>query len=236
MLFFFFVIPIRKAIVCFPLLIICILSGCSPQSSALLTTAKSTLRGSRASQAVALNPAYHYLRTTVARQTLYLALGSTETTPGGVIETWYSATGEIVRMGRGRIISTSGLPVDWREVREVDVPTWKSALIRTMYYKRERDIMPGYRLSIHDSVTLKAILPPKHSSLVGRDANSLYWFEESTHTLDIGMPIPAARYAVDFSNAGERVIYSEQCLSARLCLTFQVWDAQDNSAEVKHLI
>ena len=197
------------------------LSGCANNSTLFLKAAKTAITKIKPSETVVLDPAYRYMRVTVGKQHIYLVLASRDRTPQGFLDTWYSGEGEVIKLISGRIVSTYGLPTDWRAVRTANIPSWKSVLKSPRVYKRERDVMPGYHYGIQDRIITKAIMPPKRSSLINKSPNQLSWFEEKTETHYKGEKIPLAFYAIDFSNHTERVIYSVQCLSSKLCLAFQ---------------
>lgn len=180
-----------------------------------------------------LNPALQYLRVGVAERTAYLALGYRDPHPAGEVEVWYSAKGEVLKLQGGRIVGTAGLETDWREVRQSGLPRWADIPAAGASYRRERDLMPGYRTAVREQVRIRPIAVPAHSALRHPAPQTLRWFEESSMAADVTLALPAARFAVDVSAGDAPVVYSEQCLSATLCLTLQRWSvAQDGSAAV----
>lgn len=205
-------------------------AGCTSGSSAILESARLAVGKAPAAETPELDPRYLYLRTAAFGHTLYLVLGFVDHDTGGEVHVWYSAGGEVVRTQAGRIVGTAGLPTDWREVRRSKLPSWREALSAHTGYQRERDVMPGYHAATRDQVSIRPIPAPASSLLVGRDPQGLSWFEEVTTTPDARLQVPPARFAVDFSDGGERVVYSEQCLAAELCLAMQPWTAQDSAA------
>ena len=197
------------------------LSGCANNNTVFLKAAKTAIGKFKPSESVVLDPAYRYMRVTVGTQHVYMALASRAPTPQGLLDTWYSGEGEVIKLLAGRIVSTYGLPTDWRVVRTATIPSWKSVLKSSGIYKRQRDVMPGYHYGIQDKITMKAIMPPKRTSFINKRPNQLVWFEERTVTQYKGEIIPTAIYAIDFSNHTERVVYSVQCLNSKLCLAFE---------------
>lgn len=147
---------------------------------------------------------------------------------GSGTEVYYSANGEVIKLRDGRLVGSAGLPVDWREVRQASPPDWltlargRSSASEPSNYARERDVMPGYRYGLREAMTVRGI-PALPRSVAGIRGDSLSWFEESSRSLDAAAALPPARFAVLVSSADARVLYSEQCLSAGVCLSFETW-------------
>lgn len=203
------------------------LAGC--QSSGVMQTLQTAVRGAVAPQSSALNPAFAYLRVTTGKRTAFLALGYVEPHLQGPVEVWYSAEREMIRLQHGRLIGAAGTLTEWREVRMPVLPSWRALADRGGVYswQRTRDVMPGYQFNVVDTLQLRVIAPPLRHQLVGIVPASLTWFEESV-TAAAGRgdgALPPARYAVEFSGDSERVVYAEQCLSAEFCFSWQRWRA-----------
>lgn len=174
-----------------------------------------------------LNPAFRYLRVVVDGRTAYLALGNMEGADGRT-EVWYSGDRAVLRLHDGRVAGASGLVTEWRRVEQPDAPDWRSARHGgALHWLRIRDVMPGYRIGLRDSMSLTRIDAPDDSNLKGVAPASLAWFEERVS----GNPLPPARYAVDFSTGGATVVYAEQCLSRALCFSWQRWSAANPTRE-----
>lgn len=199
----------------------------------MLATARS-LYSSPAVPQPSINPSYRYLRTTVDGRVIFMVLGNVDQRPEGSVEVWYSSTGEVVRLLDGRLVSTTGLTTDWRQVRfPQQLPAWPAAessntpspADAAVSFARERDLMPGYRMGVRDQVTRTAVAPPKTSALTGVDASSLHWYEERSTSYPVDAALPPARFAISQTAPGGRpqVVYSEQCISNDLCLSFEQW-------------
>ena len=172
-------------------------------------------------------PEFSYLRANFEGRTVFLVLGYVDAHPEGPTEVWYSASGEAVRLRHGRLVGTAGLTIDWRAVRLFNTPAWPSATAAeraTARFQRERDLMPGYRSGIRDEIEQRPIEPPADSLLAGRPASSLRWIEERSSTRPASASLPPARFGL--APIGDRleVVYSEQCLSRDLCLSFERWN------------
>jgi len=205
-----------------------LLLGCAPGSSAIFDTARVIgVRTMGSDAPEQLRPGYHYLRVTVAGRTELLALGYTEpaaSTSGASVEVWYSAIGEVLQFQGGRIVATTGLPVDWRNVRFDKLPEWHAVTASTAY-SRWRDMMPGYQMNIVEQLVLHPIAPPSQSQLKGMRADDLLWFEEVV-VKGAGEGVISSRYAVPRQGPKDAPVvpvYGEHCLSATFCFTWQRW-------------
>ena len=175
-----------------------------------------------------LNPAFRYLRVTIAGRTALLALGYVDEDPRGPIEVWYSAEREVLKLQNGRVVGAVGMLTEWRNVRLPELPAW-SALAREpapRRWERTRDVMPGYRYGLREAIALGAAPVPEKSALRELDAKALTWFEERVEFPPPGdKALPPARYAVRMAGGQETVVYGEQCLAPELCFTWQRWPA-----------
>ena len=201
------------------------LAGCSSSTTALADATRQLLRPAAADTAT-LNPAFSYLRVTNDKSVALIVLGYVDAVPMAGTEVWYSGDKNTIRLWRGRIAGTGGLASDWRSVRFTDVPTWRQALAGGARYQRQRDVMPGYAIAVRDTVQVLPVAAPSGSRITGLSAQALsglQWFEERTLPQGQAAGLPPARFAVDFSGPQERVVYSEQCLTDSLCLSFQAW-------------
>jgi len=202
------------------------LAGCNPGMEAMVRTLRGAALGEEAPGAARLDPSFRYLRVGAPGGTAFLALGYVETHPEGPIEIWYSGQREVLRLQNGRVVGAVGMATEWRDVRLSEPPAWPALARAGEPYRwtRVRDLMPGYRFGVRDTLVLRPIAPPRASGLLGRDAASLAWFEERLESSDAEAEVglPPARYAVDLARNGE-VVYGEQCLGAELCFTWQRW-------------
>ena len=219
----------------------CLLSGCAASMEAVVGTLRTAVRGEPGADAARLNPNFRYLRATVGSRVAFLALGNVESDPRGPVEVWYSAQKEVLRLQNGRLVGVVGLTTEWRAVALPDLPAW-SAVARSgepVRWIRTRDLMPGYRYGVRDTLVLRAVAPPERTALLGRDPRSLSWFEERLADEPAGrtvatllatpsedLTLPPARYAVELREGGETVVYGEQCLARELCFTWQRWNAK----------
>ena len=176
--------------------------------------------------AVKLNPNLKYLRVTVRDRTVLMVLGYLDKTPQGNIETWYSSEGEVLRLMNGRVLSTNGLEIDWRNVKYASLPAW-SELDRlrsntySLQFTRTLDQMPAYKFGISEVVNLYSVGTPSNTNLVGLPASQLKWFEEKV--LGTSHGLPSARYGLGAKDGQPVVVYGEQCFSSELCFSWQTW-------------
>ena len=176
--------------------------------------------------AVKLNPNLKYLRVTVRDRTVLMVLGYLDKTPQGNIETWYSSEGEVLRLQNGRVLSTNGLEIDWRNVKYASLPAWSElgglrSNTYSLQFTRTLDQMPAYKFGISEVVNLYGIGAPSNSNLVGLSANQLKWFEEKVKETSHGLP--SARYGLSTKDGQAVVVYGEQCFSRDLCFSWQTW-------------
>ncbi|MET3376936.1 hypothetical protein ABIC89_006016 [Variovorax boronicumulans] len=190
----------------------------------MLDSARLLYRGESAATQPNFNPSYRYLRATVDGRVLYMVLGYIDQRAEGPVEVWYSGTGEVVRLLNGQLVGTTGLSIDWRDVRLATPPPWQAHTANTTQtYARERDLMPGYRFGIRDDIARTSIAPPTDSALAGVPASSLRWYEERSVSRPVTASVPPARFGVSFASGTPQVVYSEQCISRDLCMSFEQW-------------
>ncbi len=175
---------------------------------------------------VKLSPNLKYLRVTIRDRSVLMVLGYLDKTPQGHIETWYSSEGEVLRLLNGRVLSTNGLEIDWRNVKYASLPAWSelaglSSNNSNFQFTRTHDQMPSYRFSISELVNLYSIGAPSNSNLIGLPANQLRWFEEKVKGISHGLP--SARYGLSTKDGHAVVVYGEQCFSNELCFSWQTW-------------
>ncbi len=221
------------------------LTACSSGSNAILQTLPYAIGRDAKVASARLNPNFRYLRVTVGGRVVLLALGNVDSHPQGPIEVWYSAEREVLRLQNGRLVGAVGLTTEWRDVALPGLPSW-SAVARgdeAFRWTRTRDVMPGYRYGVTDSLSLRVVAEPKRSALQVLDPQRLTWFEERVESAPVAWlagvfgtrvvaeaALPPARYAVDFRDGQETVVYGEQCLAPELCFTWQRWPVQAPSA------
>jgi hypothetical protein len=218
------------------LLVMAAVAGCSSGMDAAVRTAEYAVRGEGRS-AAQLDPRFRYIRVTTQGRSAFLALGNEDSDPLGPIEVYYSAQREVLRLQNGRLAGATGMTTEWRNVTLPKLPSWSQlAVAQTpMYWVRLRDVMPGYRYGVQDSLSLQRISPPSKSELQNVDPKTLTWFEERVAPNgdrsslakvlrgDDKDLLPPARYGLDLRDGKEVVVYGEQCLAADLCFTWQRW-------------
>jgi hypothetical protein len=205
---------------------ICIASsGCSLGGSAIIDTFKSVVPLPGDQQVAELDSRFQYLRVDAGGRVGYLALGATEPSDGTPTEVWYSANREVIKLSSGHIAAAIGTTEEWRKASLPRFQSWQSiANSNGFRWTRYRDVMPGYRYGIVDTLFIRAIPRPPKSNWEGGGAERLMWFEESQEASS-AEPLPIVRYAVQIQGGFERVEYGEACLSPTLCFSWQRWNA-----------
>lgn len=198
------------------------LAGCtaSPVFQPMVDIGKAVVPNAPARQSgPRLNPAYRYLRVVVFKQQVFFVLGYVEASKSGPIEVWYSHDKEVLKLLNGRVIAALGTPTQWLSAQVAGAPAWGDGL-DGVEYERSLDISPGYRYGVHQRLRLRRIPPPADNTLVGVNPNALVWYREES----VGASaLPPALYAVAKEGSAWQVVYSEVCLDAKLCFSWQRW-------------
>ena len=173
-----------------------------------------------------LNPQLDYLRVSLNGRLALMVLGYREQTLLGPVETWYSSQGEVLKLHHGRLVSTVGLALDWRDVRYQNLPTWHEASTNSQQqvFVRVRDQMPQYRFGITEKIAIYPIAAPKDAKLAGVSATQLSWLEEKVVSSPHGLA--SARFGLHTHAGVTQVIYGEQCLTESMCIAWQKWPAR----------
>jgi hypothetical protein len=214
-------------------------SGLGPEADSLVSLMRGELNGRKDEKAfAALNPAYRYLRVELdGSAPVLMVLGYVDMTPDGAVEVWYSALGEVIKTIHGRIVSTTGLPVDWARVKYAKRPVgWGALGGSDFFYERQRDERPSYRVrhverveatffSTRKASTLPFMLP---SSLPEERAQRLFWFRERVSS-PAASGLPDAWFALSGQAGKETLVFSRQCLSESFCLNLQAWPAREEA-------
>jgi hypothetical protein len=129
------------------------------------------------------------------------------------------------------------MPVDWQAVRYTNLPVWKRDLFDAstrITFSRERDLDKTYSFGIAENVEQQlqklsnSQSQPKGFFLTVMKTANLVWIEERYRPLLAGVgELPSSWFALDENS---QVVYSRQCLSARLCLHLQPWSIEDQTA------
>jgi len=204
-------------------------SGCATKNTPTYVKSLQGLWG--ADQASSLpeqpNPAYRYLRIQANDSPpALLVLGYEDPHPQGLVEVWYSAKQEVIKIQNGRIIGTAGLPINWDRVHTPDLSdNWPAVPASGSGYQRQRDVSPGYRANVTDHITVQPHtgLPPiaLPASLPAATAARLQWFSEDAQ--NSAAPLPTAWFAWGQHRGQASIVYSRQCLSPQYCLQLQRW-------------
>jgi len=169
-----------------------------------------------------LNPKLRYLRVTIKDKPLLMVLGYEEAIPQGTLETWYSNQGEVLQLLNGRVWSTAGLAIDWKNVRYQALPTWSSLEgSGSVAFVRSYDQMPRYAFDVTEQVQIYPVPTPTNANLTGMPASQLKWFEEKAK--GTSHALPSARYGLAMNDGQPVVVYGEQCFAANLCFSWQTW-------------
>lgn len=188
-------------------------SGCSPTLHAVTDATRLLVKdqGNQFNQVVK-NPHLRYLKVQMGDQHALMVLGYLDhTEKGELVEVWYSAGGEVLRLQNGLFAGLSGASPEWLNVRFEKPPSWTAS--DTSHFMRHYDVMPHYRYDIQEKIERRPITCsslPVHRS----DWAELHCYAESN--LNSGAPLHAW-YIVKQT----QVVAGEQCLDVHHCLRWQ---------------
>jgi len=205
-----------------------LLSACATGTNPVVQTIQAVAKGGKNVAQPRLHPNFRYLRVVIEGRVALLALGYLDPHPQGTIEVWYSGEREVLRLLDGRLVGATGLATEWRSVTLPELPGWSDLAMskQSLAWVRTRDVMPGYRYGIRDSLELSVITTPAKSALQGIDSEKLIWFEERVvGKMPNNLALRPARYAVEMRIDGAVVVYGEQCIAADTCFSWQRWPA-----------
>ena len=159
-----------------------------------------------------------------------LVLGYVDPHPSGEIEVWYSGSQEALRLQNGRIVGITGALHDWQSVQlKPTPPNWKDLGAQPARYERRRDVMPGYRYGVLETMRMESLpgLPGTEllASLPLAKAQTYRWYRESAEPLagQRAKALPDAWFAWGRHRGVDTIVYSEQCLAPDFCLKLQRW-------------
>ena len=212
---------------------------------------------SDADNQVQLDPAFVHLRVTVLDSYFFATRVHSQSTTQGLQEVWITPAQEILRTRNGRLTSTNGSAyTDWVTSSTDGMTSWHAMAKqlqagRSVQYLRTRDVQPGDFIGLKERITVTALTAaPAYVQAPQLRSSDVHWFEERsewldnagrlarfqsspTHDTPLAHALPPAKFAVRFyADGGEEVLYSEQCLSYKVCLRMQRWpDATATAAD-----
>lgn len=174
------------------------------------------------SQYAQLQSGVEYMVVTLDGRATVMALGERTdlVTPQGLErhEYWYSSQHEMLHMVNGRIHRAFGLTVEWR-AQDASPPAWADVkkARHEVPWSRVLDIMPGYRYGQVDHLWVRPSSAPQTPPQ--GVPTSAAWFEEAVVSkTEEGRPW---EFRQRFAVLDAQVVYSEQCLSPRVCLSLR---------------
>lgn len=220
---------------CCALLAVLCLSACSSKYSLLPRVinelqSQAGLTGGDAHIPKNPNPTFRYLRVDVdGKKPALMVLAFEETHKDGLVEVWYSSSGQVIKTNNGRVVFTSGLETNWAEVKfSTSLPDWQNISNQSIRYQRWRDQMPGYRFGLSEEIQLQPIngVPSTQlpSTLSQEKALEYRWYQEVSSSGSL-----PSWYAFGWHRGQNTIVYSEQCLSPVFCLKLQRWPVQEEA-------
>lgn len=168
---------------------------------------------------------FEYLQVEIKSAQFLLALGRrSRDAHNVVIEHWYSGQSELLELRNGRIWRLSGAMTEWRGQVSA-APKWSAlADVERVTWKRQLDIMPGYRYGQIDHIDSQRLPSPPASAKqnLSSQAEQLWWFSDTITSRDeTGQPwIFKQVFAIESGaeHPDGRWIYSEQCVAPQMCM------------------
>lgn len=197
-----------------------VLTGCTSTSDATWVAAKRMLPQASEPLPQNLNPKFQYLRVQTGDRAAMLALGASDEHPMGRIDHWYSHEAEVLKLQNGRIVGTGGLTTNWVAVKIAATAAG---------YERVRDVMPGYRFGIKETITVRPLALPqgvlpaeiKVGALAKPDrAKALQWEEEISSDAP-ARPRGVIGYELGGTVGSKRAVIGYQCLDDGLCIQWE---------------
>jgi hypothetical protein len=180
-------------------------------------------------QYVDLQPGFEYAVVSLDGRATIMALGERKevVTPRGPErhEYWYSSQHEMLHTVNGRVLRALGFTVEWR-AQVSSPPSWADAQTsgHEVLWSRVLDIMPGYRFGQVDGLKTRHTRSPTDAP-ESVPANAA-WFEDSVvSTTAEGRPWA---FRQRFAVLSGQVVYSEQCLSPKICLSLRPLPREGN--------
>jgi Group 4 capsule polysaccharide lipoprotein gfcB, YjbF len=156
-------------------------------------------------------PGFEYIEVELAGKKTALALGYRKVSGSDIEEYWYSGAGEMLALRNGRLIESMGMTHEVRQT-SLDVPRWEQlgANPLPLTWMRTRNLHPGYRYGVKEYVTSEAQFSKQgdwgarqtwiHESVIGQLMDGREWRYQERFQLEYG-----------------RVVFSEQCISEKIC-------------------
>jgi hypothetical protein len=214
------------------------LSACQSSHVALVHTVKASANP-QSTQPFNMVPGLRYLKVETPGALTYMVLGDIEPGDPYDVEVWYGASRQVLKLRNGRVVKTAGLPVNWTSSALEGEPSWIQASGQPAQFVRVRDVMPGYRYSVQETVVLRRTEPPKGEATraVAPESERMRWVwfsEETIQTTPLAAPVyrtalPRSVFAVDLQSPKQPLRWSEQCLSPTFCLRMEPLEAASKS-------
>ena len=172
-------------------------------------------------------PGFEYLQVSANGRTQVMALGERRTEVNHdeptVREWWYNGQGEMLYLVNGRIAQALGFTHELRGFTAQQLPTWRSVLqaqqdaSKAVLWQQQQDLMPGYRYGVASSVSTYSMAPPH--VLPEGVPHVAQWVADTVQSKTTDGRL--WQYAQRFALVGERVVYSEHCVTKTLCLALR---------------
>ncbi len=219
------------------------LSGCAGEKQTLIwDTFKLGVQGNDGLiDKAELNPNFRYMRVEVNGRPALMVLGYENTLVGNQHQTWYSSAKEMLQLENGRLVGTGGLDVNWTDVFLMDAPAINSPALfpndgkenvkigrnPKVFFFRTRSLMPQYVVNIREAVVMQGLnsAPDDVPKLLRDPAidDNLKWVQETIVLQPNNPSVPTLRAIYAYEKDTRNIIYGQQCLSEKECLSWLAW-------------
>ncbi len=167
-----------------------------------------------------IQPGFEYLWVSLDGRASVMALGERSVDEQALVrhvhERWYTGQGEMLYLVDGRIQQALGFTHELRSQMARAWPEWAAVLEtnRQVDWRRQVDLMPGYRYNVVNHVT--TYKTPSPNKLPEGVPASARWVADLVEGKSGDGQ--AWRYVQKFAISNGQVMYSEQCIDKDLCL------------------
>lgn len=179
-----------------------------------------TLKALISPTAAQFDASYDYISIQSDTSNGRMILGYRQLQEHKLIEHWYTGAGEMIETVDGRLHKALGTTSEIRR-NTSQAPSWQTVSESRIpvTWERQLDIMPGYRFGLVEQISTRQLTEVEIPVVPGIEQRGLVWFQDEVQTKDIQGQTETYRQL--FAVKNNQLIYSEQCISEKLCMRIQ---------------
>jgi hypothetical protein len=164
------------------------------------------------------DPKYDYLALDMDGRQGQMALGYRNVVNGVVTEHWYTS-GEMLQMVNGRVDKALGMTQEIRRNKGTP-PSWQALAEsdQAINWVRQLDLLPGYRYGTEEVVVSRKLTKQEYPLSSFRLGDVDFWVRDDVESTNAQGQ--QWHYVQLFAIYRNRVVYSEQCISEKMCMRF----------------